>query len=141
MIFKSEANPIGLVYAISKFEDKINDLKRKWDEIIKENPNIWYKSWGIKKINLNLATNFILECLDELIVCVDGLLQFGPDKKATVLNGIDKIYDYVLREGLPIWLRPFAAPVKNYIIYVLISNSIDWIVNKYKKGQWAKTNK
>lgn len=138
MIFKSESDPVGFVYTLSKFEEKISFLKSKWDEEIKNNPKVCKKSWGIKKINLTLATNFILGCLDELIVTIDGLLQYGPDKKATVLHGIDKIYDYVLREGLPIWIRPFAYPVKQYIIYVLISNSIDWIAEKYKKGEWTK---
>ena len=138
MIFKDKTNPVGLVYTLSKFEEKVISIKDKWDEELKNNPKIWKKSWGIKQINLTVATNFILGCLDDLIVTIDGLLQYGPDKKATVLNAIDKIYDYVLREGMPIWVRPLAFPIKQYIIYVLISNSIDWISEKYKSGNWSK---
>ena len=140
MFFKTESDPIGIIYPLSKFEDKVFYLKNKWDEETKNNPKVWFESWGVKKINLTLATNFILGCLDELVMTIDDLLEYGPDKKATVLSGIDKIYDYVLKEGLPIWLRPLAAPVKRYIIYVLISNAIDWMAGKYKSGDWKSTN-
>ena len=137
MLIKSEANPLGTVRRISEFEKRISFLKIKWDHEVQNNPKV-YNFRFIKTINLNVVTNFLLECLDDLVITIDNLLENGPDKKATVLNALDRIYDYVLKEGMPIWLRPIAAPLKNYIIYILISNSIDWIVNKYKKKEWNK---
>lgn len=138
MLIKALSDPIGVVHNLSQFEEKISYFKLKWDKEIKSNPNAFYKSWLFTKINLNIIINFILQCLDEFILTADGLIEKGPDKKATVLYAIDKIYEYILKEGLPIWLRPFAAPLKKYIIYVLISNIIDWMVMKYKNKQWNK---
>ncbi len=60
----------------------------------------------------------------------------GPEQKVTVLKGIDRLYEYVIKEALPIWLKPFAKQVKQYVIYVLISNAIDWMVGKYRDGNW-----
>ena len=138
MFIKSESDPIGSVHYLEEFEEKIFSLEQKWDQEVKNNPKVFSKFGFIKKVNLNIVTNFILECLDDLVISIDKLLENGPDKKATVLNAIDKIYEYVLKEGMPIWLRPFAAPLKHYIIYILISNSIDWMVSKYKKKEWIK---
>jgi hypothetical protein len=35
---------------------------------------------------------------------------------------------------MPLWLAPFAWTIKQYVIYVLVSNAIDWLVSKYQKG-------
>jgi hypothetical protein len=67
---------------------------------------------------------------------VDVCIENGPDKKATVLAAIDHLYDFVGREAVPVLLRPFASKIKNYIIYTLVAASIDWIVNKYRHGEW-----
>jgi len=135
MEIKSESNPIGTVQKIQQFEEKILHLKQKWDEQLRLNSKKW-ASFLYRKINLTAVTTFLLGALDELVFTVDKLVEYGPDKKATVLDGLDRLYEYVLKEGLPIWLRPFAAPIKNYIIYTLASNAIDWMVEKYRNGSW-----
>ena len=77
--------------------------------------------------------------LDDLVVTVATVVIAGPDKKATVLDAIDRLYDYTVREAMPIWVRPIASPVKQYIVYVLVSNAIDWMVAKYQNGSWNNT--
>lgn len=138
MEIRSEPNPIGTIQKIKQFEEKIAYLKQKWDEEVKLKSKKWINYFLCSKVNLTAATNFLLFALDDLVFTIDNLLEYGPDKKATVLNGLDRLYEYVLREGLPIWLRPIAAPIKNYIIYTLASNAIDWMVEKYKNGSWRE---
>ena len=67
--------------------------------------------------------------------CVD---EEGADKKATVLVAVEKLYDYVIREAMPIWLKPFSGLIKKHIIFGLLSPAIDWIVQKYREGDWRK---
>ena len=74
--------------------------------------------------------------LDDFVVTVSTVIISGPDKKATVLNAVDRLYDYTVKEAMPIWMRPFAAPIKHYIVYVLVSSAIDWMVLKYQSGSW-----
>ena len=52
------------------------------------------------------------------------------------MKAVDFLYDYIVREALPIWMRPFAGKIKEYVINVLVSASIDWIVSKYREGIW-----
>lgn len=136
MEIKSDSNPIGKPQDIPEFNEKIQHLSEKWDQNISSSAN-WMIYWGIKgKATLSLATGFLLGALDELVITIDQLLENGPDKKATVLSGLDKLYEYVMKEALPIWLRPFASVVKQYVIYSLASYAIDYIVSKYKNGDW-----
>ncbi len=51
---------------------------------------------------------------------------------------MERLYDYIIAEALPIWLKPFAGAVKNYVLNDLVSPSIDWIVDKYRNGDWRK---
>lgn len=126
-------NPVGQARLIPEFENKILELSNKWDEKIKNS-----SSWIKNKVSLTTITLFLLGALDELVLTIDMFLESGPDKKATVLNGLDRLYEYILKEGIPIWLRPFAALIKNYVIYSLASSAIDYFVAKYKQGAWKK---
>lgn len=139
MDIKQNSNPIGKAQDLPEFNETVLVLSERWDESIKGISTNWLYSWGIKsKAGLSLATGFLLGALDELIVTVDQLLENGPDKKATVLAGLDRLYEYVMREALPVWLRPFATLIKEYVIYSLASYAIDYIVSNYKNGNWRK---
>lgn len=133
-------NPVGNVHDIEEIKIHLMALIAAWDAELEETKKkAWWKPWTwFQKVNLVKATNFLLQSLDEFIQIVDQAIELGPDKKATVLDVISRLYDYVIAEALPIWLKPFAAPVKNYIIYILISSAIDWIVEKYRNGEWRK---
>jgi hypothetical protein len=131
----NEGNPVGEVHWIDNIEAKVMELHDKW---LLEHPDMpWYKrvlTWS--KPSLYQVTLFLMESLDELIQEVDDCIENGPDKKATVLAAIDKLYDHVGREAIPVLLRPFATKIKDYIVYTLVAASIDWIVNKYRHGEW-----
>ena len=66
------------------------------------------------------------------------LIEKGADKKATVLIAIANLFDYVSKEAVPMWLKPFMSGIKQFIVYTVVSILIDWIVAKYNSGDWRK---
>lgn len=129
-MFKNKANPVGTPHRIEQIDSKISFYCSLWDA------QKQVKSMWVPKVSLSTVTNFLLMALDDLVITISTVVIPGPDKKATVLEAIDRLYEYTVREAMPIWLRPIAAPIKNYIVYVLVSNTIDWMVSKYKNGSW-----
>lgn len=125
-MFKS-SNPIGTVHKVDELEVKLVKYEKIWDRVKPQ------KSW-YPKVDFSKVTSFLLFALDEFISTLNNVAIPGPDKKATVLNAVDRLYEYTVKEILPIWLRPFAGVVKNYLIYTLASIAIDWIVSKYKNA-------
>lgn len=134
---KTENDPVGIELASNDISDFIDAMKKVWDASNTKIP--WYKPW--KKINFVPVTNFLINCLDELVSYVENIAIPGPDKKATVLAALEKIYDYIIAEGLPIWLKPFAGKIKSFIFGIVLSSSIDWIIGKFKRGTWKPTPK
>lgn len=128
-MFKEDSDPVGKVHSIPEIESKIQKYIELWDASKT-------KSFWKPKINFSKITNFLLFVIDDFISTLTNISIPGPDKKATVLAAVVIIYDYVIKEAMPIWLKPFAPAIKNYIIYILISNSIDWIVSKYQDKSW-----
>lgn len=127
-------NPIGEPQIDGAINNYVAIMTAKWSENEESIP--WWKFWERKSVAK--ITKFLLGALDELIAYVDQLELTGPDKKATVLAAISILYDYVIREALPIWAKPFAGKVKQYIVYALVASAIDWIVEKYRNGVWVK---
>ena len=128
-------NPVGTAIENEHISSFVDSMKALWDST-KEKTS-WWKVWREAKISA--VTKFLLKCLDDLIGYVDEIVDTsGPDKKATVLLAITQIYDYIIKEAMPIWLKPFASVVRSYIIDSLIAASIDWIVEKYRHGDWRK---
>lgn len=130
-----QANPIGR--ATTALEPHILKLAEQWNE---ENPapkKKWWEFWKRGRTHLMVAVSFLINCVDDLIQKVDDYVDLdGPDKKATVLRAIEILYDHIIKEVLPIWLKPVAGRVKYLIIYVWISYAIDFIVQKYRDGLW-----
>jgi hypothetical protein len=126
----SETNPIGNAQ-VTAITDKVESLAVKWDEQIAETARSWWS-----RISLYKVTRFLLDSLDDLICFVDNLIDSGPDKKATVMSAVEKLYDHVVKEAMPIWLKPFSPAIKNFILNVIVAQSIDFIVNKYREGAW-----
>lgn len=132
MEIKVETDPVGNVVrdeALAKF---IEAMKAVWDEN-KEDVPFW-KFW--KRISLVPVVNFLLGCLDDLIVYFIQTQIPGEDKKASVLNSIGSIYDHIIVSALPIYLKPFGPVIRSVIINVILSSAIDWIVKKYTDGFW-----
>lgn len=129
------ANPVGEVQIDEAIENYIEVLKGEWDESKEHTP--WWKFW--QRLSMVRVTDFLLNSLDDLIAYVDQMIDLGPDKKATVMEAIGKVYDFVVREGLPIWLSPFASRIKPLVLQEVISPAIDWIVAKYRASDWVPT--
>jgi hypothetical protein len=129
--FKDYADPIGQVRVVGSVEEMLVELKAHWDAK-KSSRSFWGSGVSVSKV-----TSFLLYALDGFVNAVNEAVIPGPDKKATVLDALDRLYEYTVREALPIWLRPVASPIKSYVIHVLVSNAIDWMVMKYKEGSWS----
>lgn len=128
-------NPIGDEKSTTDINSFLNILKKKWDELtisLKETGTFSFKS----------AVKFLFFSLDALIMFAENVLpgETGADKKATVLMGVGILYEYVLKQFLPLWLRPFATSIKTFVVSTLCSIAIDWIVSKYNKGSWLKVS-
>ena len=131
---KDTANPVGTAHVDDNIDNFVTVMSAEWDATKEDIP--WWAFW--RRISITRVTNFLLSVLDDLIAYVDDLLDAGPDKKATVMDAIERLYDYVIAEALPIWLKPFAGAIKNYVLKDVISPAIDWIVDKYRNGEWRK---
>lgn len=117
---------------IQKLESYLADLKARWDQ---ENPG--NRSWfAITRTYLITGTRFLLGCLDELINFVENMIPEGTDKKAAVLTVVGRMFDYIVTQAFPFWLRPFAGTIKEIVVNVIISQMIDFIVAKYNAGFW-----
>lgn len=128
-------NPIGVEKLTLDVNSFISTLKVKWDEL-----KVSLKKTG--NFSFQAAVKFLFFSLDALVAFAENILpgETGADKKATVLIGIGVLYDYVLKQFIPLWLKPFASSIKVFIIGTLCSIAIDWIVLKYNNGSWAKVS-
>lgn len=135
MEIRDTANPIGEVKIDEAIENYVQIMAAEWDETKEQIP--WWKFW--KRMSIVRVTDFLLKSLDDLIAYVDQIIDTsGADKKATVLRSLEMIYDYIVKEAMPIWLRPFAGGIKRIIILDVLSPAIDWIVDKYRNGTWRQ---
>ena len=119
-----------------KLQAFLEEAKQKWDE---ENPKP--KSWYDKnKAYLVKTTIFLIGITDTLINFVETFIIKGPDKKLAVLTITAQLFDYIAPKAFPIWLTPFIPIIKQIVISIIISNLIEFIVDKYKKGAWKWEN-
>ena len=121
--------------AKESFLNKIAEVIQKWKNIPKNEGVMGFFSG---KINLKDSAGFLIKSLDELINHVEKLIGDGNGgtKKEMVLKAISIIFDYVAKEAMPFFLRPFSNQIKYFIINVIISNIIDFIVGKYNILGW-----
>ena len=131
-----EPKIIGTPKTLPEINEYLSILIEKWN-LIRGQTSKW-QFWSNTTANMHKAIKFLLLSVDGLIILVDRLIESGPDKKATVLEALNTLYDYVVREAIPFWLRPFAGVIKNSVIFTLASSTIDWIVSKYREGFWRK---
>lgn len=120
-------NPIGNVVVVPGFNAIVAKMQEAWAAL----------KAAAGKVDMTDVTAFLTQCLDNLIVYLVQHDIPGPDKKATVLAAIDKLYDTVITGVLPFYLRPFSGWIKDYIVNAQMSHLIDWIVSKYQSGSWS----
>jgi hypothetical protein len=127
-------NPVGKPQKVEAVENLVKSFTNQWAI---ENPAPkWWQIWK-KGTALYKVVKFILDAVDDLIVAVEKELSNGPDKKAVVLAACCVIYDLIVANALPLWAKPFAGRIRNFIIFVLIATAIDFLVEKYRSGAWA----
>jgi hypothetical protein len=137
MEIRETANPVGEIKADEAIAGYVKIMAAEWDA--NKESVAWWRIFTKAKVSFTHVTDFLLKALDDLIAYVDEWVDTeGADKKATVLDAVSNLYDYVIKEAMPIWMKPFAGPIKNYIVNGMLSPAIDWIVDKYRNGDWRK---
>ena len=123
-----------IIYNLNKY---LENIKNKWDE---QNPV--KSTWSsLNKTYLLNCTIFLISSLDDIIVYVQKVIPKGSDKKAAVMSIVSSVFDYIVVQAFPIWLKPFAPTIKQIIIGIVISQLIEFIVTKYKEGSWKMETK
>jgi hypothetical protein len=127
----AEVNPVG-VSQFDKIANEVNQVIANW-RAKNPLPSWWAKVGGAWVT----SASFLVKVTDYLINIVEEKVSSGPDKKATVLAAVGKIYDEVVYPRLPSYLLPFNARIKLFLLEVVVSAIIDFIVSKYKEGSWV----
>lgn len=118
---------------LQKLELYLSDLKVRWDQ-----ENSGNSSWfSMSRGYILHATTFIINVLDELITFVEPLIPEGNDKKAAVMTMVSKLFDYIVIQAFPLWLKSFSGTIKAIVVGVIINNLVDFIVSKYNSGYWS----
>lgn len=126
--------PIGKVIEDSGIENYIETMAVKWEEC--KTSSKWWQVW--KQVSFIAITNFLLARLDDLIGYVDGFIDSRVDKKATVLDAAARIYDNIIYQAMPFWMKPFSPLVRAIVIGQILPAAIDFMVGKYRQGSWIK---
>lgn len=132
MEIKETVHPVGDIVKDDNLEKFIEAMVAVWDEN-KVVPH-WWQFW--KKVNFHKIANFLINCLDDLISYFIAHNIPGADKKATVLHVLGRVYDVIIVGVMPLYLKPFSLAIRSFILNVVVSSAIDWIVDKYAKGEW-----
>lgn len=121
-----------LQQVIQSVSQYLGDLKSRWDG---EKPES--KGWfGVSREYLVNGTLFILKSVDEMIQYVEGIIPSGKDKKETVMIVAGSLFDYIIADCLPIWMKPMKSTIRKIMVDIIVSELIDFIVEKYKSGFW-----
>lgn len=125
-----EAHPVGISHE-DLIQKQVSYVLELWEQA---NPRISY--WKKIKGAWFVAIRFILKAIDYFIQLIESTLLPGPDKKATVMKALGKVYDTIVPPLLPFILKPFNRIIRRFVIDVVASLIIDFIVSKYNNGNW-----
>jgi len=139
MALSKQPNPVAEEVQQDVVQQYTEELKTKWDAEVPQADIPWWKFWE-NHTTCHKVTLFLLNCMDLLILEVDKLALMGKEKKAVVLSVINGLYDYIIQGVIPIWAKPFAPTIKNYIVNVIISDAIDFTVSKYHSAVWPSAS-
>ncbi len=110
------------------------NLKDEWDAENQANAKAgWF---AVNRVRLVSGTVFIIRSLDRMIQFVEDLIPEGKDKKAAVMMVVGNLYDYVVVEAFPMWMKPFSPAIRRIIVEVVVASVIDFVVGKYRNGAW-----
>jgi len=136
----SVLDPVGTVVNVPAIQAQLEQFIQQWQAEHPSTGGIRIKFRGIVDIYPEIF-QFLLNAVDVFIVLIEKEMPqlAGADKKATVLNAAGFLYDALIANSLPIWLRPFNGQIKALLIDVVLSAIIDFIVSKYNVGSWVVT--
>jgi hypothetical protein len=130
---KKQLSTVEAQRIIEDLESYLSDIKNKWDQ------QAFKKTWfGINVQNFLCVMRFLLNSVDELVLFVEPIIPDGKDKKAAVMVIIGRIFDYIVIQSFPLWLRPFSPIIRKIVIDIMISDLVEFMVNKYKSGFWSQ---
>jgi len=115
----------------SKLESYLSLLKFKWDCL--------YPNPKLDKSRILDCTAFIISALDGLIVFVQDNIPKGSDRKLAVMAVVTEVFNYIIVNNAPLWLKPFIPLIREVMVNLVISQLIEFIVNKYKEGIWYES--
>ena len=130
------ANPVGTPQKLQAVDDYVSGKIKEWLDGVAQHPTHWWEFWK-QDASTYKAAQFVIKTVDDLVLLVQEQIPVGADKKATVLIALGTIYDFVVTSSLPLWLKPFSKQVRLLLINVVMSEMIDFLVNKYKTGSWG----
>lgn len=130
---KKQLTTVEMQGVLDSLESYLVDLKSRWDQ--ENTKRSW---WRVTRTYLVRSTIFLIDSVDELVQFVEDIIPDGSDKKTAVLTLLSKMFDYIVVNAFPFWLRPAAPTIKAIVIDVVISHLIDFIVGKYNAGYWKK---
>lgn len=119
---------------LQKLESYNQDLQQRWT-LTNPIKKSWFK---LPHDVLIRTTRFMIDITDELVLFVENLIPEGTDKKAAVLYVASKLFDYIVSSTFPVWLLPIASTMKTIVVTIILSQMIDYMVNKYNAGYWEK---
>jgi hypothetical protein len=108
-----------------KINDFISKIENKWKKIKT-------KDSSIKKVIF-----FILGALDESINFVESYLENGEEKKEVVLYVMATLFDNIILKSFPFYILPFTNLIRVFLIKIVFSVVIDFIVEKYNQNIWS----
>lgn len=117
-------NPIGNAN-LQFVQSYINEILAAWSKLDAQVKKKWPE-----------VISFGLKACDYLVRMIEKVALSGPDKKATVIAALSAVYDIVIAQSLPLYLKPFNTKIKEFVFGVIVSAMIDYIVSKYNEGAW-----
>lgn len=123
---ETTVNPVGRVVAVPGLDALVAKMKDGWTGV----------KQGLARVPWSAVTNYLLKCFDDLIVYLVEHDIPGADKKATVMNAVGQVYDWVIAGMLPVYVRPFSGLIRGFVVNNLASAAVDWVVAKYNNGAW-----
>jgi hypothetical protein len=108
--------------------------KQKVNRFIKGIENKWKKR---SPDTLSDIGSFTLEALDDSINFAENYFKSGKEKKDIVIYIMSVILDNLILKSLPAYVLPFEKIVRIFLIKIVFSVSIDFIVRKYNQSSWV----
>lgn len=121
-------NEIGKIITDSGIDDYVKKMADLWQSAKKVQTHSAF--WSTNKVSFVAVTNFLLIAIKDIVNYVESLPASGADKKATVVNSIAKLYDTVIVDVMPIWLKPFSGMIRSIIVGEVAPAVVDFVADE-----------